>query len=118
MQSELHDELREAGYTLFPGALGENITTRGIDLLALPVGTTLAFGDAAIVAITGLRNPCHQLDDYANGLMKAVAYHDSDGRLVRKAGVMGVVVAGGLVSPRMPVRVALPALPHQVLERV
>ena len=118
MQSELHEELRDAGYSVSPGVLGENITTRGIDLLALPVGATLTFGAAAVVAITGLRNPCRQLDDYADGLRQAVAFYDSEGYCVRKAGVMGVVVAGGLVTPGMDCRVGLPAAPHQALGRV
>ncbi|HVE62883.1 MAG TPA: MOSC domain-containing protein [Mycobacteriales bacterium] len=118
MHSELHEELRAAGYPISPGALGENITTRGIDLLALPVGTTLTFDGAAVVAITGLRNPCRQLDDYADGLMSTVAYYDSHGDYVRKAGVMGVVIAGGLISPGMEIRVGLPALPHRALDRV
>lgn len=101
-----------------PGALGENITTEGLDLLALPVGATLLFGDKALVAITGLRNPCVQIDEYQAGLLKAVAYRDEEGRLVRKAGVMAVVLAGGVVNPGMSIAVSLPPLPHQALNRV
>jgi MOSC domain-containing protein YiiM len=117
MHAELHDELISAGFDVSPGALGENITTRGLPLLSLPVGTILVIGQA-VVAVTGLRNPCRQLNDYASGLMGAVAYIDADGHLVRKAGVMGVVVAGGEVAADMTVRVALPPLPHQPLDRV
>jgi MOSC domain-containing protein YiiM len=99
------------------GALGENITTRGLPLLSLPVGATLKIGDA-LVAVTGLRNPCLQLDEYASGLMKAVAYVHADGRLVRKAGIMGVVVAGGAIAPGMSIVVTLPPPPLQALDRV
>jgi MOSC domain-containing protein YiiM len=117
MHAELHDELNAAGFDVSPGALGENITTRGVPLLSLPVGTILVIGQA-VVAVTGLRNPCRQLNDCASGLLAAVAYTDADGHLVRKAGIMGVVVAGGKVSVDMPVRVTLPPLPHQPLDRV
>ncbi|MDX6198109.1 MAG: hypothetical protein QOJ79_1260 [Actinomycetota bacterium] len=117
MHAELHDELISAGFDVSPGVLGENITTRGVPLLSLPVGTILAIGQA-VVAVTGLRNPCQQLNDYSSGLMAAVAYIDVDGRLVRKAGIMGVVVASGKVAADMPIRVTLPPLPHQPLDRV
>jgi MOSC domain-containing protein YiiM len=117
MHAELHDELISAGFDVTPGALGENITTRGVPLLSLPVGTILAIGQA-VVAVTGLRNPCRQLNDCASGLLTAVAYVDADGRFVRKAGIMGVVVASGTVAAGMPVRVTLPPLPHQPLDRV
>ena len=118
IQRELQEELAEDGFQVMPGALGENITTEGLDLLALPVGATLLFGDKALVAITGLRSPCVQIDEYQAGLLKAVAYRDVDGRLVRKAGVMAVVLAGGVVNPGMSIAVSLPPLPHQVLNRV
>jgi MOSC domain-containing protein YiiM len=99
IHSELHDELHEAGYPLEPGQMGENITTRGIDLLALATGTRLRFGDSAVVEVTGLRNPCKQLDGIQQGLMAAVLDRDEQGHLVRKAGVMGIVVEGGEVQP-------------------
>lgn len=117
LQSELHDELAAAGYEVSAGALGENITTRGIPLLSLPVGTILAIGEA-VVAVTGLRNPCRQLNEYAPGLMSAVAYVDAEGVLVRKAGIMGVVVTGGTVEVGMSIRLTVPAPPHQALDRV
>lgn len=117
MHAELHDELVAAGFDASPGVLGENITTRGIPLLELPVGTILAFGEA-VVAVTGLRNPCRQLNAYASGLLNVLAYVDADGRLVRKAGIMGVVVAGGAVTADMPIGVTLPPEPHQALDRV
>ena len=117
LHAELLDELTAAGFDVSPGALGENITTRGIPLLSLPVGTVLACGEA-LVAITGLRNPCHQLNDYAPGLMQAVAYLDANGSLVRKAGIMGVVVASGTVAAGMHVGVTLPPQPHRALDRV
>jgi MOSC domain-containing protein YiiM len=117
MHAELHDELAAAGFNVGPGALGENITTSGVPLLSLPAGAMLKIGDA-LVAVTGLRNPCRQLDEYARGLLKAVAYVDDSGRLIRKAGIMGVVVAGGTVVPDMPIVVSLPPPPHQALDRV
>lgn len=118
IHAELHEELRAAGYSVDAGAMGENITTRGVPLLALSTGTHLRIGAAAVVEVTGLRNPCHQLDDFASGLLKAVLYRDADGALVRRAGVMGVVVTGGDVGPGDPVHVVPPAGPHQPLAPV
>lgn len=108
IHSELHDELRARGFNLAPGEMGENITTRGIDLLALPTGALLQIGDTAVVEITGLRNPCSQLDGLRPGLMAAVLDRDAQGELVRKAGVMGIVRAGGPVSAGDPVHIELP----------
>ena len=118
IHAELHDELDAAGFVVHPGEMGENVTTRGIDLLALATGTRLHLGDAAVVEVTGLRNPCAQLDRFQPGLMAAVLDRDEHGGLVRKAGVMGVVVAGGDVRPGDPVRVELPPGPHRPLEPV
>ncbi len=98
--------------------MGENITTRGVDLLGLPVGTHLLLGDTATVEVTGLRNPCAQLDGIAPGLMAATLDRDEEGNLVRKAGVMGVVVSGGEVRPGDAIRVELPPAPHEPLEPV
>ena len=98
--------------------MGENVTTRGIDLLALPAGTRLQLGDDAVVEITGLRNPCVQLDRFQPGLMAAVLDRDAHGGLVRKAGVMGVVLAGGEVRPGDAIGVELPPEPHRALEPV
>jgi MOSC domain-containing protein YiiM len=112
---ELHDELRASGFEIAPGAMGENITTRGVDLLALPAGTRLHLGVDAVVGITGLRNPCGQLDGLAPGLKRAVLGRDADGALVRKAGIMGVVVAGGIVVAGDAIEVELPALPLEPL---
>lgn len=118
----LHEEmlahLQSAGFALAPGVIGENVTTCGIDLLALPRGTRLALGPTAQVEVTGLRNPCHQLDGYQRGLMAALLDRDGDGRLIRKAGVMAVVVAGGVVRAGDRIDVQLPHAPHQVLEPV
>ena len=100
IHGELHDELAAAGFVVAPGAMGENVTTRDIDLLALPTGTRLHLGVDAVVEVTGLRNPCAQLDGLQPGLLAAVLDHDADGRRVRKAGVMGVVLAGGPVRDR------------------
>ena len=118
IQSELIDELAPQGYHVDPGGLGENVLTRGIDLLGLPTGAVLRLGADAVVEITGLRNPCAQIDRYRSGLLKAVLDKDERGRIVRKAGVMGVVRTGGTIRPGDPVEVTLPPLPHRRLERV
>lgn len=118
MHAELHDELRAAGFDVAPGLMGENITTRGLDLLALSVGTRLRLGDVAVVEVTGLRNPCAQLDGLRPGLMQAVLARDAQDRLVRKAGVMAVVLTGGEVRPGEAIRVEPPAGPHRALEPV
>ena len=110
--------LRSAGFEVAPGQLGENLTTRGIDLLDLPEGTTLHLGAGAVVQITGLRNPCVQLDRFQPGLMRALIGRDADGRPLLKAGVMGVVLASGEVAPGDPIEVRHPPLPHRRLERV
>ncbi|WNV84362.1 MOSC domain-containing protein [Umezawaea sp. Da 62-37] len=118
IHAELHDELRVLGYEVAPGAVGENVTTRGVDLLALPTGTRLHLGPSAVVEVTGLRNPCLQLDGFRRGLMKAVLDRDAEGKLVRKAGVMGVVLVGGVVRPGDAIKVELPEEPHRGLEPV
>ena len=114
---ELFDELAEKGFSVRPGDLGENVTTRDLDLLALPTGARLGIGDA-VIEITGLRNPCVQIERFRPGLLAAVLDRDPQGRIVRKAGVMGVVLATGTVGPGDPVTVALPLEPHRPLERV
>jgi MOSC domain-containing protein YiiM len=115
---ELYDELRAAGFAVEPGDLGENVTTRGIDILDLPVGTRLRLGAEAVVEITGLRNPCAQLDRFRPGLLAAVVGRDARGRVVRKAGVMGVVLAGGELRAGDAIEIELPAPPHRALEVV
>ncbi len=118
VHEELHDELRERGFDVAPGVIGENVTTRGVDLLALPRGTRLRLGEEAVVELTGLRNPCVQLDRYQQGLMAAVLDRDEQGNLVRKAGVMAVVVTSGDVRPGDGVDVELPPEPHARLQKV
>lgn len=115
IHAELHDELGEAGFEVKPGQLGENVTTRGVDLLGLPTGTVLRIGDSAVVEVTGLRNPCYQIDDFQHGLLKQVLHREDDGTVVRRTGVMGVVRAGGDVRVGDPIRVELPATPHEPL---
>jgi MOSC domain-containing protein YiiM len=115
---ELHDELRALGFDVAPGVMGENVTTRGVDLLGLPTGARLTLGDQAIVEITGLRNPCVQLDRYQDGLMAAVLDRDADGELVRRCGVMGIVVTGGEVRAGHAITVERPAEPHAPLRPV
>ncbi|HEX6913121.1 MAG TPA: MOSC domain-containing protein [Longimicrobium sp.] len=118
IHAELHDELNAAGFRVSPGDMGENVTTRGVDLLGLPAGTRLHLGASAVVEVTGLRNPCVQLDRFQDGLMRATLDRDADGELVRKAGIMAVVLAGGDVRPGDPIRVELPQEPHAPLEPV
>lgn len=118
IHGELHDELRRHGFDVAPGQMGENVTTRGVDLLSLPRGTRLRLGDAAVVEVIGLRNPCSQLDDLQPGLLKAVIDHDEEGRPIRKAGVMSVVLAGGWIRPGDRIQVELPPEPHLPLDRV
>lgn len=115
---ELFDELAEKGFAVDPGAIGENITTRGIDLLVLPTGTELLLGPQAVVRVTGLRNPCAQLDGFQPGLTAAVLDRAPDGTLVRKAGVMATVVSGGIVSAGDPIGIRLPPEPHRPLDCV
>jgi MOSC domain-containing protein YiiM len=118
LHAELHDELAAAGFAVTPGEMGENVTTRGIDLLALPVGTRLGLGEDAVVELTGLRNPCAQLDGLQPGLMAATLERDATGQLVRKAGVMAIVVAGGDVRPGDAIAVQFPPTAHRPLEPV
>ena len=118
IHAELHDALREQGFAIAPGQMGENVTTRGLDLLGLPAGARLHLGATAVVDVTGLRNPCAQLDGIQPGLMAATLDRDEDGKLIRKAGIMGVVLAGGEVRPGDAIRVELPPPPHQALEPV
>jgi MOSC domain-containing protein YiiM len=115
IHSELFVELRAGGFEIAAGQMGENVMTSGLDLLALPVGTRLHLGDAAVVEVTGLRNPCAQLDRIHPGLMKATLDRDTEGHLIRKAGVMSIVLVGGEVRPGDPIEVNLPPLPHQPL---
>ena len=118
IHAELHDELRAAGFDVFPGKMGENITTRGIDLLGLPTGTRLRLGVTAIVEVTGLRNPCGQLDRLQNGMMAATLDKDADGNLIRKAGVMSIVLVDGDVRPGDRIEVELPPEPRRPLQPV
>ncbi|WP_101254868.1 MOSC domain-containing protein [Streptomyces barkulensis] len=118
IHEELFAEVGEAGFTVKPGELGENITTRGLDLLGLPTGTLLRIGAEAVVEVTGLRNPCPQIDGFRRGLLKRVVGRDEDGNVVRRAGIMGVVRTGGVVRPGDAIAVELPTGPHRPLEMV
>jgi MOSC domain-containing protein YiiM len=118
IHAELFEELAGAGFRVAPGDLGENITTLGVNLLALPRGALLRLGADAVVEVTGLRNPCSQIDSFQKGLMQAVLARAPDGSLIRKSGIMGIVRAGGVVRARDGVNVELPAGPHQALEPV
>jgi MOSC domain-containing protein YiiM len=118
IQGELFDELTDRGFAVAAGDLGENVLTRGIDLLALPTRARLHIGATAIVEVTGLRNPCGQIEAFRPGLLAAVLGRGTDGEIVRKAGIMAVVVVGGVVCPGDEVAVSLPAPPWRRLERV
>jgi MOSC domain-containing protein YiiM len=118
LQAELFDELAVKGFDVAPGEMGENITTREIDLLALPTGARLLLGEAAVVEVTGLRNPCVQMNQLRPGLMPAVIERRPRGEVVRKAGIMGIVIAGGDVLPGDAIRVELPPRPWRALVAV
>jgi MOSC domain-containing protein YiiM len=115
---ELFHELRVAGFEVTAGQMGENITTSGLDLLVLPVGTRLHLGDSAVVELTGLRNPCAQLNGIQPGLMAATLDCDEHGDLVRKAGIMSIVITDGDIRPGDPIVVELPPSPHRRLKPV
>ncbi|MDG9712652.1 MOSC domain-containing protein [Streptomyces sp. DH10] len=118
IHEELFAEVGEEGFEVAPGELGENITTRGIDLLGLPAGTLLRIGDTAVLGVTGLRNPCIQIDHFQDGLLKRVVGRDEAGKVVRKAGIMSVVREGGVVRPGDTIEAELPTGPHRPLDRV
>jgi MOSC domain-containing protein YiiM len=118
LHAEVFDEVAEAGFRVEPGQMGENVTTRGVDLLGLPTGTLLHLGDEACVRVTGLRNPCQQINGFEPGLLREVLGRDEDGAVVRKGGVMSVVVTGGVVRTGDRIRVELPAGERQALQPV
>lgn len=112
----IHAELFEdVTAQIAAGELGENVTTRGVDLLGLPRGARLRLGPDAVVEVTGLRNPCQQIDRFAPGLLKEVVGTDAEGRTIRKTGVMAVVVTGGVVRPGDPIGMELPERPFEPL---
>lgn len=116
--SELFSDLSDKGFSVSAGQLGENITTQGIDLLSLFTGTRLHIGNDAIVELTALRHPCIQIDEFQKGLLKRVVHKNSDGKIVRKVGVMGIVLAGGVVNPNDDIIIEMPSEPHQDLEYI
>jgi MOSC domain-containing protein YiiM len=118
IHGELHDELRSKGFAVEAGAMGENVTTRGVALLDLPTGARLRLGEHAVVEITGLRTPCKQLETIQDGLMSELMPRAEDGAVLRKAGVMAVVVSGGAVRAGDAITVELPAEPHRPLQPV
>ncbi len=118
IHSELHLELSNKGFNVGPGEMGENITTSGIDLLNLPQNALLKIGTTASIKITGLRNPCNQLDGIEPGLMKAVLDKDENGGLIRKAGVMAVVINSGEIFVGDEISIEFPTTPHIKLEKV
>jgi len=118
LQGELLDELLGKGWTVAPSALGENITTRQVDLLGLPLGARLRIGRDVVLEVTGLRNPCAQIERFQPGLLAAVLDRAPDGALIRKTGIMSIVVAGGIVRPGDPIGVETPPPPHRPLQPV
>lgn len=118
IHAELFDELRDKGFAVGPADLGENLTTRGLDLLGLPRGTVLRIGANAVLEVTGLRNPCAQIERFRAGLLAAVLDRGPGGEVIRKAGIMTIAKASGVVRPGDAVRVDLPPLPHLPLDRV
>jgi len=118
LHAELHEELAAKGFAVTPGLMGENITTRGVDLLGLPRGAIVRLGAQAVVEVAGLRNPCYQLDELQPGLMAACLEKTADGELIRKAGVMSIVLTGGEVRAGDRIAVELPGGPHEALKPV
>lgn len=118
IHAELFDELQRSGFRVTPGQLGENITTFGIDLLGLPTGTRLFIGENAVIEVTGLRNPCKQIDDFQPGLLSNVISRDEHRGLIRKAGIMGIVLASGHIASGDNIHIELPAQPYRALDRV
>ena len=118
IQAELFDELKRKGFAIAPADLGENVTTVGLDLLGLPRHALLAIGDEVVLEVTGLRNPCAQIEAFRPGLLAAVLGRAPDEKVIRKAGIMGIVRVGGVVRPGDGIAVRLPPAPHLPLERV
>ena len=118
IHADLFEELREAGHTVTPQQLGENVTTRNLDLLTLPVGTLLHLGDQALVEVTGLRNPCAQIETFQAGLQDKLSFCNAEGKLTRKCGIMGVVKIGGHVQTGAAIKVQLPDRPQKALRVV
>lgn len=118
LHEELFDELRGKGFRVAPGDMGENVTTRGVDLLGLPIGTRLHLGSSAVVEVTGLRNPCVQIDRFQQGLMAATLDRDAAGNLIRKAGIMSIVLTNGDLRPGDAIGVELPTGQHRSLQPV
>jgi MOSC domain-containing protein YiiM len=118
IQSELFTDVAPHGFDVRPGDLGENITTSGLDLLTLPTGTKLRLGSNAVIELTGLRNPCHQINGVHDGLLGHVVGREPSGQVIRRAGVMGIIEEGGEVHAGDEISVVLPALPHSPLRPV
>ncbi len=118
IHAELHTELQAAGFAVAAGQMGENVTTRGVGLLGLPTGTRLHLGATAVIELTGLRNPCTQLNTIQPNLLAATLGRDEQGNVIRKAGVMAIVLADGEVLPGDPIRIELPPEPYLALEPV
>ena len=118
LAAEFLDEAAQAGFAMAAGQMGENLTLRGLDLLALPRGAVLRLGGEAEVEVTGLRNPCAQIEAFRPGLLALTLRRTAEGGLIRRAGIMGIVRRGGTVRPGDRVIVTLPPGPQLPLDRV
>ena len=118
LQTELLDDVNDQGFQVFPGNLGENISTRGIDLPGLPAGTRLRIGTDAIVEVTGLRTPCVYIERFRPGLLVLMNKALPDGSVASRAGVMGIVRCGGVIYPNDAIAVQLPDGEHRALQPV
>ncbi len=115
---ELLNEMKQHRYDLHPGDLGENITTSGIDLINLPLNSQINIGEEVVLEVKGLRDPCKQIEAFKEGLLKKMITKDADGNLIRKTGIMTIVLGGGIVKPNDKIEVVLPKKPYHKLEVV
>ena len=115
---EIYEDLRQSGFNILEGEMGENITTVGIDLMNLPLDTIFRIGGDVELKITGMREPCHLLDEIQNGLMKATVSKNEEGHIIRKAGIMSVVIKGGIVQSGDPIEIIYPKRPWQKMSTV
>jgi len=115
--SELFEALRNAGYDLHPGDLGDNIATAGLDLETLPMGALLDLGSEACIELTGLRTPCVLIDRFRTGLKRQMVCSEPVAPRFR-CGVMSIVRTGGRLAVGDPIRVRLPPKPWTDLPAV
>lgn len=112
--SALFGTLRRCGYEIGAGGLGENVTTAGLNLEEMPLGTRILLGQTASVELIGLRTPCVLIDRFRSGLKQHLLAFAKTGPAFR-CGVMGVVRTGGRVAAGDVARVVLPSPPVRAL---